>query len=151
MANKILVASVLVFLVAGAIIFFTQPQKEKDYEFSGPVETVQKYFESWNKGNWPDVYSVISDGFKKINPTAKTLSDFRFYAEAQNVTEVEVISIKEKSNDGKIAVIDYSVEFIFSDNTKRPFSDTFILKWREADIIKGWKIIKPYGENADTS
>ena len=96
------------------------------------------------------MYSVISDGFKKIEPTARNLSDFKQYTESQGVEGVNILSIQEQTNDGRTAVVSYSVEFVLSDN-KQTFSDSFTLKFREADIIRGWKLIHPYGSNIDTS
>ena len=34
---------------------------------------------------------------------------------------------------------------------KQNFSDKFSLKFGQGDIIPGWKLIHPYGENIDTS
>ncbi len=151
--RKIILISVIVFITIAAtgIIIQTLETQKTDYKFPGAIEAVKQYLDSWDKKDWPNMYSVISDGFKKIEPTAKTLSDFREYAEGQNIENVKILSLKEESNDGKAAVILYLVEFELKDRTKKEFSDKFTLKYREADVIMGWKLIHPYGEKIDTS
>lgn len=153
MAQKIIIGSAVflaIAIVAG--VYITQiKQPDTGYKFSEPEQTVRQYFESWNKKDWPNMYSVISDGFKKIDPDAKTLGDFKKYAESQGISSIIILSINGESNDGKTAVVDYSVEFVLSDGAKRPFTDTFTLKYRESDIIRGWKLVHPYGTNIDIS
>ncbi len=152
MAKSVLAGSIIILLIAiflGIFISGLPPQAE--YKFPGATEAVKQYFESWGKKDWPNMYSVISDGFKKIEPTAKTLAGFKVYAESQNMSAVKILGLKEESNDGKTAIIGYSAEFTLSDGSKKEFSDKFTLKFREADVIKGWKLIHPYGENIDTS
>ncbi len=151
MSAKILVISSIVFLllISIGIPLQLQQTQTQNFEFDKPVDVVTKYFESWDKKNWVEMYSTISDGFKKIEPTAQTLADFREYSESQAIGGVRVISINEKSNDGKTAVVDYSVEFETSKWNK--FEGTFTLKFRQGDIIRGWKLIHPYGNNVDTS
>lgn len=97
------------------------------------------------------MYATLSDGFKRIDPNAKDLVTFRSFASSQGIEGVNIISIEEKSNDGKTASVDYSVEFILSDGSRSPFTGTFTLKFRQGDVIQGWKLIHPYGENIDTS
>ncbi len=151
--KKFVLASVVVLALiaaAGFIVQVTENQKV-EYTFPGASEAVKQYFNSWGTKNWPNMYSVISDGFKKIEPTAKTLSDFKTYAESQKIESVKILDLKEESNDGKASIVQYKIEFTLSDGTKKEFSDKFTLKNREADVIKGWKLIHPYGSNIDTS
>ena len=151
--GKIILISAIAFVLIAAtgIIIQTLETQKTEYKFPGAAEAVRQYFDSWDKKDWPNMYAVISDGFKKIEPTAKTLSSFRGYAESQGIKEVNIVDITEKSNDGKTAVVDYSVEFTLSGGTKKEFKDSFTLKFREADVIKGWKLIHPYEEKIDTS
>lgn len=152
MANKILAVTVIIlFILIAAGLVFTSLPKQEDYKPSEPSKVVRQYFESWDREDWPNMYSVISDGFKKIEPTAKALSDFRQYVESQSIKGVKILEMKEESNDSKTAVIQYKVEFTLSDGTKKEFSDKFTLKYREADVIKGWKLVHPYGEKIDVS
>ena len=122
-----------------------------EYTIKKPQEVVRQYFESWDKKDYPNMYATFSDGFKKIDPNAKDLNTFVSFANSQEIVGVKVLDIKEESNDGRTAVIDYSVELTLSDGRKSPFSDKFTLKFRQGDIISGWKLIHPYGLNIDTS
>ncbi len=122
-----------------------------EYPIKKPEEVVRQYFGSWDKKDWPNMYAAISDGFKKIDPDAKNLATFRSFASSQGIEGVKIISLNEESNDGSTSTVTYSVEFALSDGSKRPFSDSYTLKFRQGDIIPGWKMIHPYGPNVDTS
>ena len=143
-------AIIAAVLIAGIAYVRLTQQSEQPYQTPTPEEVVRQYFESWNKKDWPNMYAAISDGFKKIDPNAKDLATFRNFASTQGINEVNILSIKEESNDGTTAGVSYSVEFILS-GSRRSFSDRFTLKFRQGDIIPGWKLIHPYGPNIDTS
>lgn len=137
--------------VAGLIyIQFTKQNEVADnYQIAPPEEIVKQYFTSWNNKDWPNMYATLSDGFKKIDTNAKDLATFRDFSSSQGIQGVNILSIKETSNDGTTANVDYSVEFILADGSKRPFNDRFTLKFRQGDVISGWKLIHPYGTNID--
>jgi len=122
-----------------------------EYTIKKPEEVVRQYFESWDKKDYPNMYATISDGFKIIEATAKDLNTFKTAVSSQPITGVKIIDSKEESNDGRTANIAYSVEFTLSDGGRQPFSDGFTLKFRQGDVIPGWKLIHPYGPNIDTS
>ncbi len=122
-----------------------------EYSIKQPVEIVRQYFESWDKEDWPNMYATLSDGFKRIDQNAKDLASFRDYASSQGIEGVKVIDAKEKSKDDYTAIVSYSVEFAMNDGSKKNFSDEFTLKFRPGDVIRGWKLIHPYGSNIDTS
>lgn len=150
--NYTIIAIFLLIVVAGiAYIAFSDKEEQADYETPPPAKVVEQYFTAWSNKNYPDMYAAISDGFKKIEPTAADLRTFKDYAESQGVDRVGILSIQEASNDGATASVDYSVEFFLSDGKKSKFDGTFTLKYREGDIIPGWKMIHPYGENIDGS
>lgn len=152
--KKILVRGIIIILiiaVAGIIIQNFTAKEEVVYQTAPPAEVVRQYFESWDAEDWPNMYATLSDGFKKIDPQAKDLASFRLFASSQGIAVVKIVSIREESNDGKTASVKYSAEFILSDGSTTPFSDSFSLKFREVDIIPGWKLIHPYGENIDTT
>jgi len=134
-----------------AYVQLTQPSPEQSYQTPSPEEVVSQYFTAWNNKDWPNMYATLSDGFKKIDPDAKDLATFRDFASSQGVEGVEILNIQETSNDGATAGVSYSVEFTLNDGSKRRFDDTFTLKFRQGDIIPGWKLIHPYGPNIDTS
>lgn len=141
-----------IFVVGLIYIQFSQQNAVADnYQVATPEEVVRQYFTTWNNKDWPNMYATLSDGFKKIDPNAKDLATFRNFASSQGAEGVKIISIKEESNDGTTASVAYSVEFTLSDGSMRPFSDKFTLKFRQGDVIPGWKLIHPYGPNIDIS
>ncbi len=142
---------IVMIIILGILFTNTKKQEEPSYNVPKPEEVVRQYFTAWNNKNYPDMYASISDGFKRIDPNAKDLAAFRNFAGSQDIEGVNIISLKEISNDGTAAQVDYSVEFMLSDGNKKQFSDKFTLKYRKADIILGWKLIHPYGENIDRS
>ncbi len=133
-------------------MFNTQQRTNTENNLSNePRDVVKQYFGSWKEKNWPRMYETISDGFKKIDSSAKDLTTFSNFANSQGIEDVKIINIEEESNDGTYAVVAYSVEFTLSDGSKQNFSDKFSLKFRQNDNMPGWKLIHPYGPNVDTS
>jgi hypothetical protein len=162
-----LFVSIAIFLIALSLIVIQNMQninlpgfsllgsqeisQPTEYSIKKPEEVVRQYFESWDKKDYPNMYATLSDGFKRIDNNAKDLVAFRNFASSQGIDGVKIISVKESSNDGKAAIVEYKVEFIEADGSKQTFSDKFTLKLRNADVVQGWKLIHPYGENIDTS
>ncbi len=95
------------------------------------------------------MYSLISNGFKQIEPTAKTFDDFKAYMEKfyDAASGVRIVEAKESYSTGNEAGVDYKIEIKGKDSKKREFSSVYTLKKR----ANGWKLIHPYGENIDTS
>lgn len=151
--NKILYTGLIVLFVIfiAGIIWTNNKPKAEEYIFPSPENVVEKYFTSWSNKDYVNMYSVFSDGFKKIEPTAKTLQGFKNYVDSQGIENAEIKEIKELSNDGQTASVDYNVEFILDNGQKTPYQGTFTLKYRQGDVIQGWKLIHPYGDNIDTS
>ena len=150
--NYAIIAAFALFIIAGIVyITLTNDDKIPDYETPSPEKVVEQYFASWGNKNYPDMYAAVSDGFKKIEPTAGDLRAFKGYAESQGISGIRIISIKEASNDGITSFVDYSAEFMLSNGKKSEFDGTFTLKYRKGDVIPGWKLIHPYGENIDVS
>ena len=150
--NYAIIAAFALFVIGGIVyITITNDDKIPGYETPSPEKVVEQYFAAWDKKNYPDMYATISDGFKKIEPTARDLRAFKAYAESQGIDNVKILSIKEASNDGTTAAVNYNVEFLLSGGKKSRFDGTFTLKYRQGDVIPGWKLIHPYGENIDTS
>lgn len=151
--KKILYTGLVILFVifVTGIVWINSKPKTQNYSFPSPEKAVNQYFIAWNNKDYVNMYATFSDGFKKIEPTAKTLQDFKNYIDSQGIEKVEIKSIKEISNDGQTASVDYDVEFILSNGQKIPDQGTFTLKYRNADIIMGWKLIHPYGKKIDTS
>ena len=114
-----------------------------------PEQVVILYFQAWNDEQYDVMYSLLSDGFKQIEPTAKTFDDFKTYMEKfyDTALGVRIVEAKESYKTDKEAGIDYKIEITRKDGTKREFSSVYTLKKR----TNGWKLIHPYGENIDTS
>ena len=121
----------------------------EDVSTLNPEQVVILYFQAWNDEQYNLMYSLISDGFKQIEPTAKTFQDFKSYMGKfyDTALGVSIVEAKESYNNGKEAGIDYKIEIINKDNAKKEFSSAYTLKKR----ANGWKLIHPYGENIDTT
>ncbi len=143
--------AVLFVIFLFGIIWANSKPKTEGYNFPSPENVVEQYFTAWGNKDYVNMYATLSDGFKKIEPTAKTLQDFKNYVNSQGIEDVEIKEIKELSNDGQTASVDYNVELTLNNGQKMPYQGTFTLKYRQGDIIQGWKLIHPYGENIDNS
>ena len=112
-------------------------------------QVVILYFQALNDEKYDVMYSLISDGFKKIEPTAKTFDDFKSYMAKfyETSSGVKVLEAKESYQNEKEAGVNYKIEIINKDGTKKEFSSTYTLKKR----TNGWKLIHPYGQNIDTT
>jgi len=143
-------AVLFIILIAGIIIEGNKTKAE-DYKFPSPKEVVEQYFTSWNNKDYVNMYATFSDGFKGVEPTAKTLQDFKNYVSSQDIEKVEIVSIEESENDGQTASVDYEVASTLSDGQKSFYKGQFTLKYRTGDVVQGWKLIHPYGENIDNS
>lgn len=141
--ETVIIAFILFFIIG------CSPSTEKDNSLA-PRTVVEQYFNAWNNQDYEAMYNLISDGFKSLEPTAKTLDNFVAYAKAQGITAVKVISLEEKSNDNTTATVDYAITFLVKNN-EVPFQGTFTLKYKLNDTVQGWKLIHPYGEHIDTS
>ena len=95
------------------------------------------------------MYSLISDGFKQIETTAKTFEDFKAYMSKfyETSSGVEIVEANEAYQSEKEAGVNYKIEIINKDGAKKEFSSAYTLKKR----ANGWKLIHPYGKNIDTS
>ena|SRR3989344_744533 len=121
-----------------------------NFKIDQPVDNVKLYFSAWDKQDYQTMYSLISDGFKIIEPTAQTLNNFEDYAKSQKIRGINIKNIQQTSNDSINSIVKYEVEFIL-DNKKIPFNGEFTLKYKSGDSVPGWKLIHPYGNNIDTT
>ena len=114
-----------------------------------PEQVVSFYFQAWNDEQYNVMYSLISDGFKQIEPTAKTFNDFKDYMGKfyETASGVRVLEARESYKNDKEAGVDYKIQITNKDGTKKDFSSTYTLKKR----TNGWKLIHPYGQNIDTT
>lgn len=114
-----------------------------------PEQVVILYFQAWNDEQYDVMYSLISDGFKQIEPTAKSFQNFKTYMEKfyDTASGVRAVEAKESYKNEKEAGVDYKIEITKKDGTKRELSSVYTLRKR----ANGWKLIHPYGENIDTT
>ena len=114
-----------------------------------PEQVVILYFQSWNDEQYDKMYSLISEGFKQIEPTAKTIEDFKANMEKfyDTANSIRLLDAKEEYGNDSEAGVSYKIEIENKDGTKKEFSSTYTLKKR----INGWKLIHPYGKNIDTT
>ncbi len=162
--KKIIYSGLLILLVVLVVgIMFQNRQlkteQQQDYQFPSPETVVRQYFTAWNAHNYPEMYATISDGFKKIDIRTKDLAAFRQFASSQGIERVMIKNITEISNDGTTAQVNYDIELVVGEGNEKnekiddtkPFRGTFTLKYRQGDVIHGWKLIHPYGEKIDIS
>lgn len=146
----------LLFSIAFLVLFLnacanTQQKASlpNDVLILSPEEVVRLYFNSWNNKQYDAMYSLISDGFKQIEPTATSFDDFKAYMSKFYDTSsgVIVIDVKVEYENENEAGVNYKIEIIGKDGSKKEFSSTYSLKKR----ANGWKLIHPYGQNIDTT
>ena len=113
-----------------------------------PVGVVTTYYESWDARDYATMYSLISDGFKDLEPTAKDFDSFTAYMDSYFDTAkgITIISVVEATQNGDSATVDYAVALDLNAGSK-PFSGAYTLRKRAT----GWKLIHPYGDFIDTT
>ena len=126
-----------------------QTVSAEDVSSLTPEQIVILYFQAWNGEQYDVMYSLISDGFKQIEPTAKTFEDFQLYMSSFFETQsgIRILEVKEAYQSENEAGVNYKIEVIIIDGSKKEFKNAYTLKKR----ANGWKLIHPYGENIDTS
>ena len=126
-----------------------QTVSSKDVSALTPEQVVILYFQAWNYKKYDVMYSLISDGFKQIEPTTKTFGDFKSYMGKfyDTASGVNIIEGKEAYQNEKEAGVNYKIEIANKDYSKKEFSSTYTLKKK----TNGWKLIHPYGNNIDTT
>ncbi len=117
---------------------------------STPEGSVRYYFEAWNNKSYDVMYNAISDGFKKVEPTAANLSEFTKLINSSDVNRVDILLINTTSNDGFSANVDFDVIY-YINNVPAPSKSNFLLIYRSDDRVPGWKIIQPYGAKVESS
>ncbi len=121
---------------------------KKDISKLGPKEVVSSYYNAFANKDYETMYALISDGFKKIEPTAKDFNTFKAYISKyyNTASYIKLIDVSEESNDGETVLISYKVELGLNAG-KKDLESSFTVKKK----VNGWKLVHPYGENIDTS
>lgn len=150
--KKILYGGLIaLFIIAIVWVVIINSKTIEDYDFPEPSIVVEQYFTSWSNKDYPNMYSTISDGFKKIEPSAKNFQDFKTYVNSQNIESIDIVNIKTITKDKQTAEVDYNITLNTNEGKAIPYQGSFTLKYRIGDIIRGWKLIHPYGENIDNA
>ena len=146
---------VLLMLLMAATLAACSPQQQQppqqgkiDVSLLQPAEVVRLYYESFDKKDYATMYSLISDGFKEIEPTAKSYDLFAAEMDKYFKTGkgIKVLELKDPEIDGDTAAVGYKV--LLQLNTgERDLDSVFTLRKSH----NGWKLIHPYGQNIDTS
>lgn len=139
------------FVIALVWAIIANNKTVEDYDFPEPSIVVEQYFTSWSNKNYPDMYSTISDGFKRIEPSAKNFQDFKAYVNSQNIKSINIVNTETITKDKQTAKISYNTILTTNEGKIILNEGIFTLKYRIGDVIKGWKLIHPYGENIDNT
>lgn len=149
---------VLLMLLAAATLAACSPQQQQpqqtpqqgkiDVSLLQPAEIVRLYYESFDIKDYETMYSLISGGFKEIEPTAKSYALFaaemgKYFKTGKGI---KLLELKEPEIDGDTAVVGYKV-LLQLNSGDRELDSVFTLRKRH----NGWKLIHPYGQNIDTS
>ncbi len=116
---------------------------------TGAEHIVKEYYTSLNNKDYSAMYSLISEGFKQIEPTAKDLTTFqqemsKFFDAA---TSIMVTSTSIRSETPTEVVVDYVALITLKSGTQQELKSGFTVKKKP----EGWRLIHPYGKNIDTS
>lgn len=95
------------------------------------------------------MYNLISEGFKQIEPTAKTYPDFeasmsKFFDTAKGI---RVTNTKIASATGTEVIVEYVAEIELANGSTKELKSAFTVKKKP----EGWRLIHPYGEKKDNS
>ncbi len=135
------IAVLLIVFAAGMLYnYYNPPINSNKYEFPSPEKTVRNYLEAWRDKRYADMYSVISDEFKKTEPNAESLAKFREHIEKQGIKVAEILEVAGVANDEKKTSVKYKIVFENARGEKMPFEGIFSLGFMEKDLVKGWKL-----------
>lgn len=119
----------------------------QDVSKLGPREVVALYFQSLKNESYDVMYSLVSDGFKQVEPSAKTSDEFRQHMQLlYRAATIDLIDASVSSQSQNEANVNYKIE-IEKDGTRKLFTSSYILRKK----ANGWKFINPYGDNVDNT
>lgn len=114
-----------------------------------PVEIVQKYYGAWAEKDYRTMYALVSDGWKALEPTARTEKSFSSNMAGffKTVNGIRLVFASEQSNTGSEATVSVALEVETLDGRFLTNNQTLTLRLKN----NGWKLIHPYGEYKDLS
>lgn len=118
-------------------------------ETTEAMKIVEKYYTALNEKNYQVMYSLISEGFKHIEPTAKSYDLFatymnKFYDTSESIRLTKTTGTSASADK---VVVDYVAEIVLKNGVIKELKSSFTVKKKP----EGWKLIHPYGQNIDTS
>lgn len=143
MKNILILTIIVVLFLVGCTPKLSQE------ETAIAVKVVNDYYFALNAKDYRVMYSFISEGFKKIEPTANSYERFeqnmqKFFniAKGIRVISTEVDSVKKNE-----VVVNYVAEINLIDGTIKELKSSFTVKKKP----EGWRLTHPYGDNKDLS
>lgn len=114
-----------------------------------PVEIVQKYYGAWAEKDYRTMYALVSDGWKSLEPTARTQKAFSNHMDGffETVNGIRLVFASEQGNTGSESTVSVALEVETLDSRFLMNNQTLTLRLKD----NGWKLIRPYGEYADLS
>jgi hypothetical protein len=114
-----------------------------------PVEIVQKYYGAWAEKDYRLMYTLVSDGWKALEPTARTEQSFSRHIDGffDKANGIRLVFASEQSNTGSEATVSVALEVETFDGRFLMSNQTLTLRLKD----NGWKLIHPYGEYKDLS
>lgn len=114
-----------------------------------PVEITQKYYAAWADKNYRTMYALVSDGWKALEPTARTQKSFSNHMDGffENANGIRLVFASEQSNTGSESTVSVALEVETLDGRFLMSNQTLTLRLKD----NGWKLIRPYGEYTDLS
>lgn len=114
-----------------------------------PVEIVQKYYVAWAQEDYKTMYSLVSDGWKALEPTAGSEQEFAKFMKGfyDNAKGLRLVFASEQSNTGSEAVVSVALEVETLDGRFLTNNQSLTLRLKD----NGWKLIHPYGQYKDLS
>lgn len=139
----------LLIISAILLVACSTPENVAMTQGSLPKEVVELYYTSLNNKDYKTMYGLISDGFKQIEPTAKTYEDFEAYMGNffDTANGIKLKSAEVSSENQKEAKIDYVAEIELKNGNVKELESTFTVRLKP----NGWKLIHPYGDKIDNN
>jgi hypothetical protein len=108
-----------------------------------------RYYEALDARDYLTMYGLISEGFKQLEPTARTYGDFEAYMSRfhDTATGIRVASAEVAYATGTEVGVSYVAIITLKDGRESELKSTFTVRKKP----EGWRLIHPYGQNIDES
>lgn len=138
----------IVLLLLLAVLAGCGPQQSLRVEGT-PRDIVEKYYGAWSQKDYETMYGLVSDGWKRLEPTARSEGEFARFLDGfyNNAKGIRLAFASEQSNTGSEAVVSMALEVELNDGRFVTNNQTLTLRLKD----KGWKLIHPYGDYVDDS